>query len=456
MRHDVIVIGSGQAGVPLATRLAAAGRKVLICERGPFGGTCVNVGCTPTKTMVASARAAHVARGAARLGVRTGPVSVDLKAVVARKDAIVEEWRAGVQRRLASAGPRLQIRHGSARFVGRRAVEVDGETHGADIVIVNTGCRPAVPQLAGLDRVPFLDNASIMQLDATPQHLVILGGGYIATEFGQMFRRFGSEVTILQRGDHLFGREDPEIAAALETVFRNEGIDVRLDIEATAVRRDGDETVVELGAGDSVRGSHLLVAVGRQPNTSDLGCEAAGIRLDERGAIVADDHYQTTAEGVYAVGDVLGGAQFTHNSWDDHRILFEFLMGRSTRGRGGRNIPYCVFTDPQVARVGLSELEARARKIPYEVASMPFASIARASELDETAGIMKVLIDPTSERILGACVVGIEAGELIHAFVGLMQAGATARAIVDAQAIHPTLSEGVQSLVMRLPRYALD
>jgi pyruvate/2-oxoglutarate dehydrogenase complex dihydrolipoamide dehydrogenase (E3) component len=456
MRYDVIVIGSGQAGVPLASRLAVAGRSVLLCERGPLGGTCVNVGCTPTKTMVASARAAHVARTAARLGVATGSVTVDLRAVIARKDAIVQEWRAGVQRRLDAAGSRLQIRCGSARFVGPREIEVNGETHTAEIVIVNSGCRPIVPALPGLDQVPFLDNASIMTLDAMPRHLVILGGGYIAVEFGQMFRRFGSDVTILQRGDHLLGREDPEVASALEAAFRDEGIDLRLGVDGRAVQRAGNELIVELATGDRVRGTHLLVAVGRQPNTDDLGCEAAGIRLDARGAIVADDHYRTSAEGVYAVGDVLGGPQFTHNSWDDHRILFDFLLGRGSRGRFGRNVPYCVFTDPQLARVGLSEAEARERKIDYEVASMPFASIARATELDETAGILKVLLDPKSERVLGAAIVGLEAGELIHIFVALMQAGASARSIVDAQAIHPTLAEGVQSLVMRLPRYALD
>ncbi len=454
MRYDVIVIGSGQAGVPLAARLAEAGKRVLIVERALLGGTCVNTGCTPTKTMMASARTAQVARRAGRLGVHTGPVVVDLAAVVDRKNRIVEEWRAGVQRRLEASGDRLQWKHGQARFAGPHEVQVGDETHHAETIIINTGGRPVLPPLAGLEQVDFLDNASIMQLRDIPKHLIVLGGGYIAVEFGQMFRRFGSEVTILQRSKHLLGREDEDVAKALEDAFLAEGIQIRFGAEAKAVWKDQDGLRVELQNGTLVRGSHLLVAVGREPNTKDLGCDAAGIELDKRGAIVADEHYRTMAPGVYAVGDVLGGAQFTHNSWDDHRLLFDILNGRE-RHRSGRLVPYSVFTDPQLARVGLSETEAKEKGIAYEAATMPFANIARAIELDETAGILKVLIDPKTEKILGAAIVGIEAGELIHIFVSLMQAGATARAIVDAQAIHPTLAEGVQSLVMSLDRYKL-
>jgi pyruvate/2-oxoglutarate dehydrogenase complex dihydrolipoamide dehydrogenase (E3) component len=453
-KFDVIVIGSGQAAVPLATRLVAAGRRVLIVEKSHLGGTCVNTGCTPTKTMVASARAAHVARHAARLGVHAGDVRVDLEAVVRRKDDIVAQSRASLQRRLEGAGDALQWQRGHARFVGPREVQVGERTYSAETIVLNVGGRPVAPPLPGLDTVAYLDNASIMELRAVPRHLVVLGGGYIAVEFAQMFRRFGAAVTIVQRGPHLLGREDPDVTQALEDAFRNEDIALRLNAQAASVQRRDEGIRLELQDGSVLDGSHLLVAVGRAPNTGDLGCEAAGIALDARGAIVADEQYRTTAPGVFAVGDVLGGPQFTHNSWDDHRLLYDILMGRE-RDRSRRLVPYSVFTDPQLARVGISEVEARERGIRYEVASYPFANIARATELDETAGLVKVLVDPESERILGAAIVGIEAGELIHIFITLMQAGATARAIVDSQAIHPTLAEGVQSAVMRLPRYAL-
>ena len=452
MNVDVIVIGTGQAGVPLATRLAASGKRVLIAERGDPGGTCVNVGCTPTKTMMASARAAHVARTAGRLGVKTGEVSVDLAAVVDRKDGIVRRWREGVDKRLQA--DRLTFARGHARFVGERKVEVGGEVHAADTIVINVGARPVVPPIDGLARTPFLDNATIMQLRELPSHLIVLGGGYIGCEFGQMFRRFGARVTIVDRGQHLMSREDPEISAALEVVFRAEGIDLLQGAKVEGVSGSAGEIAVRLG-GKELRGSHLLVAVGRRPNTDDLGCDKASVKLDDKGVVVVDDQYRTSAPGIYAVGDVTGGPQFTHTSWDDHRLLFDILAGRPGHGRGGRVIPYTAFTDPQVAGVGLTEKEARQRGIAFAAATMPFGSVARAIELDETAGLMKVLIDPQSERILGAAIVGAEAGELIHIFVALMQAKASARAIVDAEFVHPTFAEGVQSLVMKLEKFSL-
>ena len=455
MRTDVIVIGSGQAGVPLAARLAEAGQRVLLAEARDLGGTCVNNGCTPTKTMIASARAAHVARHAGRLGVRAGDVTVDLAAVVDRKDAIVRQWRAGVQKRIDRAGERLTLVRGHARFVGPREIEVSGERHAADVVILNVGCRPAVPPIPGLEEVPRLDNTSVMDLRQLPPHLVVLGGGYIGCEFAQMFRRFGSEVTLIEAKGRLLGIEDPETSAALEGVFTSEGIRIEAGAVARSVSGEDGRIVVRLDGGKEVRGSHLLLAVGRRPNTDDLGCEAAGVALDERGFTPVDDRYRTSAQGVYAVGDVTPGPQFTHASWDDHRLLYDILKGRGARGRGDRLVPITAFTDPQVARVGLTEQEARAKGLAYEVATMPFGQIARAIEVDETAGGMKVLIDPKSERILGAAIVGAEAGELIHVFVALVQAGAPARALVDAECVHPTFAEGLQSLVMRLKRYAL-
>jgi pyruvate/2-oxoglutarate dehydrogenase complex dihydrolipoamide dehydrogenase (E3) component len=453
MIFDVIVIGSGQAGIPLATRLASSGKQVLLAERGDFGGTCVNTGCTPTKTMIASARAAHVARTAGRLGVRAKQVEVDFAAVVARKDAIVRHWREGLSKRLQVE--RLTVVRGHARFVGERKVEVGGEVHSAETIVIDVGARPLLPPIDGLSAVPWLDNATVMQLRELPAHLLVLGGGYIGCEFGQMFRRFGSRVTIVDQLEHLLGREDPEISSALEDVFRNEGVDFALGTKTARVSGRAGEIVLRLASGNEVQGTHLLVAVGRRPNTDDLGCDQAGIALDRKGFVVVDDQYRTTAKGVYAVGDVTGGPQFTHTSWDDHRLLFEILLGRSSRGRNDRFIPYTAFTDPQVAGVGVNEKEARERGLSFESATMPFGEVARAIEVDETAGLMKVLIDPKTERVLGAGIVGAEAGELIHVFVTAMQAGASARAIVDAEFVHPTFSEGVQSLVMKLERFKL-
>jgi len=456
MKVDVIVIGAGQAGPPLAARLAEAGRRVILAEAKELGGTCVNNGCTPTKTMIASARAAHVARTAARLGVRTGEVVVDLAAVVDRKDKIVREWRESVQKRLDRAGERLTLVRGRARFVAPREVEVNGERHSAGTVVLNVGCRPMIPPIPGLAETPHLDNASVMDLRNLPRHLVVLGGGYIGCEFAQMFRRFGSEVTVVESRDRLMAREEPDASAALQGVFEAEGIRLALGAKAANVSRAGGDVVVRLDKGGEVRGTHLLVAVGRRPNTEDLGCEAAGIHRDPNGFIPVDDHYKTSADGVYAVGDVTPGPQFTHASWDDHRLLFDHLMGRPARKRSERLIPITAFTDPQVARVGLTEEGAKKAGLAHEVAAMPFGHIARARELDETAGTMKVLIDPKTERILGASIVGAEAGELIHVFVGLVQAGATARALVEAEGVHPTFAEGLQTLVMKLKRYALS
>jgi len=454
MKVDVIVIGTGQAGVPLAARLAESGRRVVVAERKALGGTCVNYGCTPTKTMVASAHAAHVARTAGRLGVKAGPVRVDMAAVVDRKDRIVRQWRDGVRKRLWKAA-RLTLVRGHARFTGPRQVDIGSQRYEADVVVVNVGARPAVPPLPGLDDVPWLDNTRIMHLRRVPAHLVVLGGGYIGCEFAQMFRRFGAQVTVLEGAPRLLATEEPEASAALAEVFRGEGIRLRLQARARSVSGSARAVTVRLDGGTRVSGSHLLVAVGRRPNTDDLGAEAAGIRLDAKGYIEVDERYRTSAEGVYAVGDCTPGPQFTHAAWDDHRILFELLQGRGTRTRNDRLVPITAFTDPQVARIGLTEREARARGHAPETATMAFGAIARAVETDQTAGTMKILLDPKTEKVLGASIVGAEAGELIHVFAPVMVAGACARSLVDAEYVHPTFAEGVQSLVMSLPRYAI-
>ena len=456
MDFDAIVIGSGQAGVPLATRLAGAGKRVLLAERAELGGTCINTGCTPTKTLIASARAAHVARTASRLGVRAGKVEVDFPAVIARKDEIVRSWQEGIARRIANAGENLRLVRGHALLVGERTIEISGERHRGATLVLNVGARPMEPPIPGLGSVPWLDNRRAMQLREVPDHLLVVGGGYIGCELAQAYRRFGAAVTIVEPGPHLLGQEDAEASEAIEGVFREEGITLLLGARAEEVAGMGGGIEVQHSGGGALRGSHLLVATGRRPNTNDLGCEAAGVKLDGRGFVVVDDHYATSAPGVYAVGDCSGGPQFTHAAWDDHRLLFDVLAGKPGRGRKDRLIPTTAYTDPQVAGVGLTERAAKAKGVAYEVAKVPFAKIARAIETDEKAGVLKVLVDPGSERILGACIVGAEAGELIHVFAALMQAGAPARAIVEMEAVHPSFAEGIQAVVMALPRYALS
>jgi pyruvate/2-oxoglutarate dehydrogenase complex dihydrolipoamide dehydrogenase (E3) component len=455
---DVIVVGSGQAGVPLATRLAAAGKQVLVVERGRVGGTCSNVGCTPTKTLVASARAAHVARTAARLGVRVSDVQLDFSAVMARKDAIVQRWRSGVEHHLAIAGPKLQLLRGHARFVAPKTLEVDGQRYQAEQIVLNVGARPKVPKLEGLDEVPFVTSSGLLELKQLPQHLLIVGAGYVACEMGQMFRRFGARVTLVAPSPRLLPREDPALSEALAAVFRAEGIELRIGEPLARVAGEGGKIQLhfEEQAEAPLVGSHLLVATGRTPNTRDLGCDAGNVALDGASRIIVDERYQTSQAGVFAVGDCVPGPQFTHVSWDDHRVLFNVLSRRPARNRTARIVPYAVFTDPQVAGVGLSEPAARERGIAVEVASMPFGNIARAIETDETAGVIKIVLDPNTERILGAFIVGVDAGELIHVFSMLMQSGASARALVDGELVHPTFGEGLQSALMTLPRYALQ
>jgi pyruvate/2-oxoglutarate dehydrogenase complex dihydrolipoamide dehydrogenase (E3) component len=452
---DVLVIGSGQAGVPLATRLAAAGKTVVVVERGHAGGTCVNAGCTPTKTLIASARAAHVARTSARLGVRVGEVAVDFAAVMARKADMVRRWRAGSERRLTTT-ERLRLVRGHARFVGPRAVEVNGDRYEATNVVINVGARPAVPALAGLADVGHLTSTSALELTELPRRLLILGAGYIACELGQLFRRLGAEVALVAPSARLLPREDAAASEALTGVFGAEGIELALGRRAHEVARVGAELELRLEGGATFRGSHLLVATGRTPNTGDLGCAAGNVALDAQGHIVVDERYETSERGVFAAGDCVPGPQFTHVSWDDHRVLFDLLTGRPARRRTDRVVPYTVFTDPQVAGVGLSEASARARGFEIEVATMPFGNIARAIETDETAGVVKIVLDAKTERLLGVCLVGVDAGELVHVFSVLMQAGASARAIVDGEFAHPTFAEGMQTALMKLPRYALS
>ena len=452
-RYDAIVIGSGQGGGPLAGALAGAGWRTALIERVHVGGTCINEGCTPTKTMVASARVAYLARRAADFGVDAGPVGVDMVRVRQRKRDIVQSFRSGGERRLTGAGVDLLM--GGAAFTGPGSVAVelrDGErrTLEAGTIVVNTGARPAEPPLEGLDRVPRLDSTSIMELDAVPERLLVLGGGYVGLEFGQMFRRFGAEVTIVQRGPALLAREDPDVAEAVLGIVREDGIEVLLDANATRVEPSGDGGArLEVEVGGAVRrlsGSHLLVAAGRRPNSDGLGLEEAGIATDGRGFVRVDERLRTNVPGVYAIGDVTGGPAFTHISYDDFRILRANLLEGGDATTRGRLVPYTVFIDPQLGRVGMSEAEARASGRPVRVARLPMSSVARALEVDEPRGFMKAVVDAESDQVLGCAVLGIEGGEIMAILQTAMMGRVPYPVLREAVFAHPTLAESLNNL----------
>jgi pyruvate/2-oxoglutarate dehydrogenase complex dihydrolipoamide dehydrogenase (E3) component len=448
-RYDAVVIGSGQAGTPLCNKLADDGWTVALIEQEHLGGTCVNTGCTPTKTLVASAQVAHYARHAGRWGVRTGPVAVDLPQVVARKDRVVDQWRSGLERKV-QARPNLHLYRGHARFVAPRRVRVGTEELEGERIFINTGTRPDVPRLEGLDRVGYLTNASILRLTEVPEHLLVLGGGYVGLEFGQMFCRFGSRVTVVHRGDHLLPREDPDVTEELQKTLEGEGIRFVLNARTTRVEQQGGEVVLSLEAGggaETVRGSRLLVATGRRPNTDDLGLEAAGVETDRQGFVRVNGRLETTVPGVWALGDVKGGPAFTHISYNDYQIVYANLREGKNLSTDNRLVPYAVFTDPQLGRVGLTEREARATGRPLKIGKIPMAWVARAIERDETAGLMKVVVDAGTDRILGAAVLGTEGGELIQILGFVMLAGAPYTLLKGAVYIHPTLAEGFWTLM---------
>jgi pyruvate/2-oxoglutarate dehydrogenase complex dihydrolipoamide dehydrogenase (E3) component len=451
-RYDIIIIGSGQGGVPLAKAMVQAGRRTALVERARIGGTCVNEGCTPTKTMVASARVAWLARRAADYGVRAGPITVDMVRVRERKRAIVESFSSGSERKLRALG--VQIVEGDARFVDPRRVAVRSSDGGertieSDTIVIDAGARPARPMIENLDAVPTLDSTSIMELDTVPDHLLIIGGGYIGLEFGQMFKRFGSEVTVLQQGPTLLTREDADIASAVADIMREDGLTLLLESEA--VRADFADGAIRLTIrtpeGEStVTGSHLLLAAGRVPNTDTLGLDAAGIECDARGFIRVDDHLRTNVEGVYAIGDIKGGPAFTHISYDDFRVLRTNLLDGGDATIAGRFVPYTVFIDPQLGRIGLGEDEAKREGRKVRVKTMPMAHVARAIEMDEKRGLLKAIIDPDTGKLLGAAVLGVEGGELMSALQIAMMGGLRYADLRDAIFAHPTLAEGFNNL----------
>ena len=452
-KYDAIVIGTGQAGPALAARLSAADRKVAVIERERFGGTCVNTGCIPTKTLVASAYAAYLARRAGDYGVTIGgAVGVDMKRVKARKDEVsgrsnkgVEDWMRGLKNGT--------VYHGHARFEGQRAVTVNGETLEADKIFINVGGRALIPQMPGLSEIPYLTNSSMMDVDFLPEHLIIIGGSYIGLEFAQMYRRFGAQVTVVEMGSRLVSREDEDVSDAIREILADEGIDIRLDAKCISAHKTADGVEVGLDCADpqrQVRGSHLLLAVGRIPNTHDLGLDKAGVEIDSAGYIKVDDQLRTNMPGIWALGDCNRRGAFTHTSYNDYEIVAANLLDNDPRKVSDRIMTYGVFIDPPLGRVGMTETEARKSGRKALIATRPMTRVARAVEKGETRGFMKVVVDAENGQILGAAILGVTGDEVIHVLLDVMYAKAPYTTISRAMHIHPTVSELLPTLLQDL------
>lgn len=451
--YDAIIIGTGQAGPPLAGRLAASGMKVAIIERSRFGGTCVNTGCIPTKAMVASAHAAHIARRGAEFGVQlAGRVTVDMKAVKARKDRISAKSREGVEHWL-KAMPNCTVYQGHARFESSRIVSVGTEQLSAARIFINVGGRALTPEISGISNVPYLTNSSMMNLDFVPRHLIIVGGSYVALEFGQMFRRFGSEVTIIETGPRLIQREDEDISAAVQGILEHEGIGVRLNAKCVRLSKSGEDIAagVDCAGGPlEVVGSHLLLAAGRTPNTSDLGLENAGVATDQRGYIAVNDHLQTNVPGIWALGDCNGKGGFTHTSYNDFEIVAANILDQDPRKLSDRISAYALYTDPPLGRCGMTEAEVRRTCRAALVGIRPMTRVGRAVEKGETDGFMKIAIDAQSKQILGAAILGTGGDEVIHTILDMMYAKAPYTTMQRAVHIHPTVSELIPTMLGEL------
>jgi len=451
-QFDAILIGSGQANDTLAGAIAKTGKKVVTIESKHAGGTCINEGCTPTKTMVASGRVAYLARRGADYGVDTGPIAIDLVKVRQRKRDIVDDGRARNEKRLN--GENLELIYGLAHFTGPKTIQIDLRAGGtrtvqAEQIFINTGLRAAIPKLPGIDSVPFLDNVSIMELGEVPDHLLIIGGGYIGLESGQLFRRFGAKVTIVHRGHQLLDNEDPDVAEEVSKILTEDGIEILLEAETASARQASGSielTVKHSGETRTITSSHLLLAVGRTPNTDALNLAATGVEIDSRGYIKVNEYLETKVPGIYALGDVKGGPAFTHISYDDYRVIAGNLLDGKRRSIRDRILPYTVFIDPQLGRIGLTESEARKRGLKIRVAKMPMTRVARALETDETRGFMKIIVDPDSELILGAAILGIEGGEIATIVQIAMQGGIKYTALRDGIFSHPTIAEALNNV----------
>jgi pyruvate/2-oxoglutarate dehydrogenase complex dihydrolipoamide dehydrogenase (E3) component len=454
--YEAVIIGTGQSGKPLALALARAGWKVAVIEREHVGGTCINVGCTPTKTMVASGRVAYLARRSKDYGVSAGPVTVDMRRVYQRKRRMVESFRNYGQKTLEKTA-NLELIFGEARFKDAQRVVVKLKSGGTrelegKRIVINTGGRPAVPTIPGLDGIRFLDSSSIMELTELPKHLIVLGGGYVGLEFCQMFRRFGARVTIVNRDPRLIPREDPDVSAEVEKILKEDGIEVLNSAQVRSLEKSesGVRVLLQSEGARKVSGSHLLLALGRIPNSDRLDLAAAGVETDNSDFIKVNPKLETNVPGIYAIGDVKGGPAFTHISYDDFRILRENWLNSGNATIEGRPVPNCMYIDPQLATVGINETEAQKRGIDYRVAKLPMTGVARAQEMSETRGFMKAIVDANTLQILGCTILGVEGGEIMSMLQIAMMGKLPYPAIKEAIFAHPTLAESLNNLFMTL------
>ena len=452
--YDAIILGSGQGGKPLALALGKAGWRTAIIERKFIGGTCVNTGCTPTKTMVGSARVAYMSSRGEEFGIHTQLTGVSMERIRQRKDEIVLQSRNGGEKALLDT-KNVDLIYGNARFTAPKSIYVKKRDGGelnltADKIFIDTGARTTPPSIAGFDAIRslpnILDNASIMELDLLPEHLLILGGGYIGVEFSQMFRRFGSRVTIVQAGDQLLAHEDSDMAGEVAKILREDGIDILFNAKTLQLSGDKNKITMQVqldGQQQALEGTHLLVAIGRTPNTEDLDLPAAGIATDDRGFLRVNSRLETNVPGVYGIGDVKGGPAFTHISYDDFRILRDNLLDGKNASTDGRMVPYTVFIDPQLGRIGVTEKEARQQNLKFRIAKMPMTYVARAKEFGESRGLMKVLVDAQSDQILGAAILGTEGGEIAAMLQLAMMGKIPYPVLLNGVFAHPTLSESL-------------
>ncbi|WP_293783410.1 mercuric reductase [uncultured Pedobacter sp.] len=460
MKHyDAIIIGAGQAGVPLAKKLAEAGKKTVLIEKRFVGGTCINDGCTPTKAMIASAKAVYQAKKASELGVEIGDVKIDFKKIIRRKDDIVDQFRSSSEKGINETKG-LRLIFGTAKFSAEKELTIALNNGGeekitGDWIFINTGAKTAIPDITGLDQIDYLTSTTILDIENIPEHLVVIGGNYIGLEFGQMFNRFGSKVTILEKSKGILAKEDEDVSSALTEILTDEKIAIVTDVEFDKISQDKKQLHISLHSGKAkknIAASHILIAAGRIPQTAALGLEKCGVKLDDKGHVVVNEKLETNIKGIYALGDVKGGPAFTHIAYNDYTIVYRNLIERTTYSIEDRPVPYCMFTDPQLGRIGISEKEAREKKLNYKVAMIPMSQVARGIETNETLGLMKAVVDPDTKKILGAAILASEGGEIMSVLQMAMEGGITYDRIRYCVFAHPTYTESLNNLFMKLDK----